>query len=144
MIQIKFQKTKNVLTPLRASKGAAGFDFYIPSDMEWHSKVLYHGESVLIASGIKIELPEGYCLLAVNKSGLGSKGLSVGACLIDSDYRGEIHLNVFNNSNQEVIIKRGEKLVQFIVLSIPGAVFINEDVLSLTERGSNGFGSTGK
>jgi dUTP pyrophosphatase len=142
-MKINFVKIRDVRIPIYSSDGAAALDFFIPYDMPWESKTIFHGESLLIPSGIRLELPDNICLLAVNKSGLGMQGLSIGACLIDSDYRGEIHLNVFNNSHAGVTIQRGEKLVQFIALNYHHLNLI-EGELTETIRSNNGFGSTGK
>lgn len=136
-------KTRDVKTPVYSSEQAAGMDFYIPNDIGWESKTLLPGESVTIPSGIIVELPPYLCLLLVNKSGVGKRGLDVGACLIDPDYRGEIHLNVFNQSNQPVVIRRGEKLVQAIAIEHFRLQLNESNNLSETTRGNGGFGSTG-
>lgn len=142
-LKILFEKTRNVKTPIYSTEGAAGLDFFIPDDIEWESKTLYHGESALVPSGIKVQLPHYLCLVALNKSGLGAKGLNVGACLIDPDYRGEIHLNVFNTSHAGITIYRGEKLVQFIGIEHV-RLELQPGVLSKTARQEKAFGSTGK
>ena len=87
-------------------------------------------------------------LQVCNKSGIASKkGLIVGACIIDSDYQGEMHLNLWNVSNKAVVLDAGTKLVQMILVPIllpllqevvEEELFVNE-----TERGTGGFGSTG-
>ena len=70
---------------------------------------------ILIPSGIHVNLPENIFLKAENKSGIASKrSLIVGACVIDQDYEGEVHINLINTSMNNVIIKAGEKIVQFV------------------------------
>lgn len=141
---MKLQKLRNVKTPNRGTASSAGIDFYVPEDFE--TVVLKPGEATLIPSGIKMQLPRGYALIAFNKSGVAVKqGLSVGACVVDEDYEGEIHLHMINTSNKDQTIATGQKLVQFVL--VPVAYFDIEEVEELqsrnTERGSGGFGSTG-
>lgn len=144
MLKMKVQKLRNVKTPNRGTAASAGIDFYVPEDFETVS--LKPGESILIPSGIKVQVPRGYALIAFNKSGVAVKqGLSVGACCVDEDYTGEVHLHMINTSNKDQVIATGQKLVQFIL--IPVSYIDVEEVEVLpernTERGSGGFGSTG-
>ena len=144
MLKMKVQKLRNVKTPNRGTVASAGIDFYVPEDFETVS--LKPGESVLIPSGIKVQVPRGYALIAFNKSGVAVKqGLSVGACVVDEDYEGEIHLHMINTSDKEQVVVTGQKLVQFVL--IPVAYLDIEEVYEIqsrnTERGAGGFGSTG-
>jgi dUTP pyrophosphatase len=144
MLKMKIQKLRNVKTPNRGTAASAGIDFYVPEDFETVS--LKPGESVLIPSGIRVQVPRGYALIAFNKSGVAVKqGLSVGACCVDEDYEGEVHLHMINTSNKDQVIATGQKLVQFVL--IPAAYFDVEEVEEIqsrnTERGAGGFGSTG-
>jgi dUTP pyrophosphatase len=85
----------------------------------------------------------------MNKSGVATKKrLQVGACVVDCDYQGEIHIHVFNSGKEMVEIKPGDKLVQFVLTPIIKAKLIEceteEQVFpTQTERGAGGFGSTG-
>lgn len=144
---MEITKVRDVKTPQRGTAESAGLDFFVPSD--FNTVLLEPGESVKIPSGIKMRLPIGKAGVFVNKSGLGSKGLNVGACLVDSDYRGEVHLNVFNVSDTHIIIKPDMKLVQMMIYDvdlITPKVITNEafEKFADTERGENGFGSTGE
>ena len=141
---MKVQKLRDVKTPNRGTTVSAGIDFYVPEDFE--TTTLAPGESVLIPSGIKVQVPRGYALIAFNKSGVSVKqGLSVGACVVDEDYEGEVHLHMINTSSKEQVIATGQKLIQFVL--IPVSYFDVEEVYEIqsrnTERGSGGFGSTG-
>ena len=144
--KVKFTKTRDVKTPTRGTEHAAAIDFYIPNGLGYI--VVKPGESIFIPSGIKLCLNKWTCMQFVNKSGRGKDGLIVGACLVDSDYRGEVHLNLWNVSNEEILLKDGEKIVQGIILDylddylseVPAEEF---DALAPTSRGSGGFGSTG-
>lgn len=115
---------------------------------------------VLIPAGVHVNLEEftkrvlghsensGVALIVHNKSGVGSKkGLDRLAEVIDQDYQGEVHMNVVNTSNENQIIKPGDKLVQMILLpvlySTPEVVPFETLYDKSTERGGGGFGSTG-
>lgn len=160
---MKYTKTRDVKSPNRGTSQSAGIDFYIPNDWNGGQEMhLQPGGKILIPSGIKVNVPAGYALIAFNKSGVASKkGLIVGACVIDEDYQGEVHLNIIN-TNQPfethhegmyytesgyVLITPGEKLLQCILIPINYAepVEVTADLLydESTERGSGGFGSTG-
>ena len=102
--------------------------------------------SALIPSGIKVEIPKGFALIAFNKSGVATKkGLTVGACVVDEDYQGEVHIHLINQTDKAVFLQPGEKIVQFVL--VPMAYIGLEEVYEIhqeeTERGQGGFGSTG-
>lgn len=143
---MKFSKVKNVKSPSRGTSKSAGIDFYVPDDFGT-MHVPAHGDA-LIASGIRAKVPEGFALIAFDKSGVASKRkLKVGACVVDEDYQGEIHLHVFNLGSSPAKIEGGDKLVQFILIPVTyGKVEqVDDDVLfqEVTERGAGGFGHTG-
>lgn len=108
---------------------------------------------ILIPSGIRTHFDKGYALVFFNKSGVCTKkGLDVGACVIDSDYRGEIHFSLINTTNKEVRLNFGDKIVQGLMLPYPDLNFEYIDgydydalIESETEntRKAGGFGSTG-
>ena len=140
-------KIREVKTPTRGTSQSAGLDLYVPNDFE--ETVVQPGDAVFIPSGIRANVPEGFALIAFNKSGVAlKKNLSVGACVVDEDYQGEIHLHLYNFGNDNVTISPGEKLVQMVLLpvSYDNVEVVDESQLfdSSTERGSGGFGSTGR
>ena len=144
--ELKFVKVKNVKSPVRGTSESAGIDFFVPDDFE--TIVLLPGESCFIPSGIKVNVPKGHALIAFNKSGVAvKKNFHVGACVVDEDYQGEVHLNLTNTGNQLQIIERGDKIVQFILLPVNYANPVEvepKDLYSETsQRGEGGFGSTG-
>ena len=106
---------------------------------------------VVIPSGIHVKLPKNIFLAAENKSGIASKrNLIVGAKIIDYDYEGEIHINLLNCSNNNVIIRAGEKIVQFVrhfqpIMTDVVEYSSKEELYKGTEskRGEGGFGSSG-
>tara|TARA_R110002167_G_scaffold350813_1_gene563173 strand:+ start:500 stop:931 length:432 start_codon:yes stop_codon:yes gene_type:complete len=142
---MKYSKVREVRSPNRGTKDSAGIDFYIPTGFD--QKVM-PGESALIPSGIKVDIPNGTMLQVCNKSGIAAKhGLLVGACIIDSDYQGEMHINVWNVSNKVVTLQAGTKIVQMILMPIllseVEEVALEDLFTNETERGIGGFGSTG-
>lgn len=144
---LKISKTRNVKTPIRGTSGSAGIDFFVPEDFETVS--IMPGNSVFIPSGIKAKVPEAYALIAFNKSGVAlKKSLQVGACVVDSDYEGEIHIHLVNVGTTPTTVQAGDKMVQFLLTPIShcGIDVVPEEELfagSSSERGAGGFGSTG-
>jgi len=141
---MKIQKIRDVKTPSRGTSQSAGIDFYVPE--EFTASVLQPGESVLIPSGIKVQVPTGYMLTAFNKSGVATKqGLSIGACVVDEDYEGEIHLHLVNTSNFNTLVEPGKKIAQFILIPVnyENVEVVEELESRNTQRGAGGFGSTG-
>lgn len=147
---MKISKIRIVKTPERGTDGSAGIDFFIPDEAFPYGKMLLKtGCNVNIPSGIKANIPKGHALVAFNKSGVAlKKNLQVGACVIDEDYQGEIHLHLFNFGTEDRILKNGDKIVQFVLLPVAYEdVEIVTNQLDLFEgesdRGEGGFGSTG-
>lgn len=145
---IYFTKVRNVKTPSRANKDAAGIDFFIPED--YPTTVLKHGESVKIPSGIHLKVPEGCALVFENKSGVSSKKkLDVLACVVDSDYEGEVHLNLINNGLEDTVVNPGEKIIQGVVYWLNMSDVLEKNSVdelyknSTSTRKDGGFGSTG-
>ena len=144
---MKITKIKDVKTPTRANATDAGVDFFIPNDYTGKTD-LSPGESCFIPSGIKVNVPEGYALIAFNKSGVATKkGLHVGACVVDCGYQGELHINLTNVSAEDQTIAAGDKIVQFVLLPLgdPAIELVEENNLyeSVSTRGEGGFGSSG-
>jgi len=145
---MKFLKIRSVKDPTRGTSKSAGIDLYVPFEIT--TIELKPGESTLIPSGLKVDVPKNHVFVAMNKSGIATKkGLSVGACVIDEDYQGEIHIHLTNISNNSTTIEGGDKIVQCLILPInyEGVEIVeSEDQMwngEVTERGSGGFGSTG-
>ena len=163
-----FAKIRDVKSPCRGTNRAAGIDFFIPNYSEDFIKVFREKNPlspndtvgfivrphsrVLIPSGIKCAVPEGYGLFVDNKSGVATKkGLTFMARTIDEDYEGELHISLLNTSVDPVKILWGEKIVQMILIEmnyeLPEECSIEElqDIFKSrnSERGSSGFGSTG-
>lgn len=135
---------ESAILPKYATEGSAGADLYacLESPLNIES-----GETCFIGTGISVAIPDGFVGLVYARSGLACKqGLApankVG--VIDSDYRGEIKVALHNHSSQSVTIKSGERIAQMVITPYYQANFIEVDELCDTERGTSGFGSTGK
>ena len=99
----------------------------------------------LVGTGIRLEIPEGYVGLIWPRSGLAiKKGIDCGAGVIDSCYRGEIKVLLFNHSDTEFKIESGDRIAQILIQKIERVQFIPVNELSETARSERGFGSTGK
>ncbi len=104
-------------------------------------------ETAFIHTGLTAEIPEGYAGFVFARSGLASKsGLApankVG--VVDSDYRGEYMVALFNHSDKPVTVNPGDRVAQLVVMPVAFTEFAEAEELSETERGAGGFGSTGK
>ncbi len=125
------------------SEFSAGADIYALSDGDI---VIEKGKTVLVHTGIAMQIPEGYAGLIFARSGLASKkGLApankVG--VVDSDYRGEIMVALHNHSDSDAVIENGERIAQLVLTPYLTAEFLEADTLDSTCRGEGGFGSTG-
>jgi dUTP pyrophosphatase len=143
---MKFTKIREVKTPTRANHTDAGIDFFVPE--EYILTYLKPGASAFIPSGIKVNVPEGYALIAFNKSGIAvKKTLHVGACVVDHGYQGEVHINLTNVGTEDQKIEAGDKIVQFVLLPLASSyveeVLHDELYAEKSNRGEGGFGSTG-
>jgi dUTP pyrophosphatase len=148
MTTLRFSKVREVKTPQRGTPGSAGVDFFVPEGVINDITTIGAHMSKSIPSGIRADVPEGFALVAFNKSGIAlKKNLIVGACVVDSDYQGEIHLHVMNVGGQPACIQPGEKLVQFLLLPVNHCSLeeVQDDELfqETTVRGDGAFGSTG-
>ena len=136
--------TPNAILPTYGSEFAAGADLYACSDADI---TIAPGETVLVHTGLSMEIPEGMVGLIYARSGLASKrGLApankVG--VVDSDYRGEIMVALHNHGAASQTISHGERIAQMVFAPYYTASFCEVDVLGDTVRGEGGFGSTGK
>ncbi len=142
---VKVKKTReNAQLPTYGSQEAAGADLYACLDTP---VTILPGQSEWIYTGIALEVPKGCAGLIYARSGMGVKrGLApankVG--VIDSDYRGEICVVLHNHSSQPQTVNPGERIAQFLITPVLTPVYEETETLSATNRGTGGFGSTGK
>ena len=143
--QIRIKKLReDAKVPTYGSPYAAGADLYACLDEE---QVVSPGQTVMIHTGIAMEIPEGYAGLIFARSGLASKrGLApankVG--VVDSDYRGEFMIALHNHSDVPQTVLPGERIAQMVITPVLTAEFLQVEELEETQRGSGGFGSTGR
>lgn len=141
---VKIKKiNENAIIPTYGTKYSAGADLYACLDAPL---TIEPGATVLVHTGLSMEIPEGYAGLIYARSGLSTKrGLApankVG--VIDADYRGEIMVALYNQSRVPQTIEQGERIAQFVITPFLTANFIVSEELSDTVRGEGGFGSTG-
>lgn len=139
-IPVKIKKLHpSAKIPFYGTEGAAGCDFY---SIEEH--VFLPGETYAIKTGLALEIPEGKACFIWDRSGMGFKGIHRFAGLIDSDYRGEIKIILFNSTNNNFKISKSDKIAQGVFQDYYQVDFQEVSELSETQRGINGFGSTGK
>ena len=130
--------------PTYGSEFAAGADLYACLDAPL---TINPHETILVHTGVAMEIPTGFAGLIYARSGIASKrGLApankVG--VVDSDYRGEVMVALHNHSAIPQTIENGERIAQLVIAPYVVADFVLSDELDDTERGAGGFGSTGK
>ncbi len=143
LINIK-KLNASAIIPTSGSKLSAGYDLYACLD----SPVTIRAhKTVKIGTGLSVEIPEGYFGAIFARSGLASKnGIRPANCVgvCDSDYRGEYIVPLHNDTDEDYTVHHGDRIAQMIVLPYLSVEFIETGELSETDRGSSGFGSTGK
>lgn len=131
-------RTPDAMMPTKAHTTDAGFDIYSAEDV-----VIQPKQRKTVCTGISLQMPDNYAGLIWPRSGLSvKKGLDVLAGVIDSGYRGEIMVCLYNTSFEAVKIKHGDKIAQIIFQEVPCVSMIPMATLDSSQRGDNGFGST--
>jgi dUTP pyrophosphatase len=140
---MKFKKlTTTAITPTRGSPNSAGLDLYADADV-----LVSSGASVMLGTGIAIEIPQGHVGLVAIRSSVGKAGVALANSVgvIDSDYRGELKLCLtYTAGSGGHYIRKGQAIAQLIVTPYHHVELVEVDALSTTDRGAGGFGSTGK
>lgn len=148
-MEIKCIVSKDGHKPTRATEGAAGLDVfaYLPNGtLVGGSTVIPPRSSVVIHTGVKIEIPYGYEGQLRGRSGLAFRHGVIALHspgTIDSDYRGEIAILLHNTRNEPFRVQHGMRVGQLVIAKVEMCELVNADELDDTERGQNGFGSTG-
>jgi len=138
---LKVKKLKiDAKVPFKAKEGDAGWDVF-----SCENKTLVPNAQYNFGLGLAVEFPDGYVLMTAEKSGMALKNETITmGNIIDSGYRGEIHVLLKNLSQEDLIIVKGQKIAQLLLLRCYTKNDILEvENLSQTERGEGGFGSTG-
>lgn len=140
---IRRESSRDLSLPSYATEGSSGMDLYAAIEDE---VLIQPGTWEVIPTGIYVEIPEGYEGQVRPRSGLAKDyGVTVlnSPGTIDSDYRGEIKVILINLGKEPFRVKRGDRIAQLVIVPIVRAVFEEVEELSNTERGEEGFGSTG-
>lgn len=140
-MKIKFV-SEDGFEPARATSGSAGFDL-----RSTDSDVISPGYRKAFGTGVSAAIPPGFVGKVYSRSGHGfNHGVSLvnGTGIIDSDYRGEIKVSLINRGHDFFEVKRGDRIAQIIFEKVEDVELEKVTVLDVTERGENGFGSTGE
>lgn len=143
LLEIKVKKVVSTAkAPTKAYSSDAGWDLYASKDI----KIPSSGGMAWVPTGVKLGLPKGYWAKIEAKSGFSmDKKIDIGAGVIDEGYTGEVKVLVYNFSAYPLMIIAGDKLAQFTLhRNIDANIIEVSDELEDTERGSKGFGSSGK
>lgn len=138
MEKIKVMLDPGAVMPTRAHKADAGLDLYATKD-----EVIFRDGSAKFDTGVHIAIPEGYVGILKSKSGLNVHSGLQSTGVIDSGYTGSICVKLYNHGHEMVQIKRGQKISQLVILPIVTPEIKIVDELEETDRGDNGFGSSG-
>jgi dUTP pyrophosphatase len=149
MIRVEIRQLPHgadLLLPAYQTADAAGLDL-LAAVPQSAPLMLLPGRYEMVPTGLTIALPPGFEAQVRPRSGLAAKhGITVlnSPGTIDADYRGEINVLLINHGQDAFQIRRGERIAQMVIAPVTRAELVPVDVLSTTERGSGGFGSTGR
>jgi dUTP pyrophosphatase len=143
-MKVKIKKLHpDAVIPKYATPGSAGFDLVAIEDV-----TIWPNTSELVKTGLSVEIPDGFEMQVIPRSGLSLKTslrIANSPGCIDSDYRGEVCVIAWNSLvGSSIFIKKGDRIAQGKIAPIVQAEFEEVEELSDTKRGSGGFGSTGK
>ena len=146
-MNVKIKKiNEHALLPHYASLGASGADVF--ACLKEDFLILKPHSHTFVPTGIAIELENSnYTALLFARSGLSCKhgiNLSNGVGVIDSDYRGEILVSLYNSTNEIYTLKNKQRIAQLLFIQIEKAIFLQSETLCESQRNTNGFGSTGE
>lgn len=138
-MKFKVMLDENAKMPTKAHDTDAGFDLYTPNGF-----FIEKNDSHVIDTGVHIEIPKGYVGFLKSKSGLNVKHGISGEGVIDAGYTGSIAAKLYNNGKETMFFYAGQKIIQIVFLPIPDVELELTDSFCDSERGNNGFGSSGK
>ena len=140
-MKINFKKlNSNAKTPFHAKYGDAGSDLFASESLN----IPPHSQ-IAVPTGIATEIPYGYVGYINPRSSMAIKGIGIlnAPGTIDSGYRGEIKVILYNTTDENYVINVGDKIAQIVIHRFETIDFEQVDELSITDRGAGGFGSTG-
>lgn len=137
---IKIKLDEGAIIPTRAHDTDAGADLYARE-----RQVIRARDSAVFDTGVHVEIPHGYCGVLVSKSGLNVKHGILSTGLIDEGYTGSICVKLYNQTDANYIVEKGDKISQLVLIPYIAPCMVQVESLNdNTARGNNGFGSTGK
>ena len=142
-VRLEIKKVRDsAVVPARAYAGDAGMDLTACERVE-----LAPGARALVSTGLAVAIPDGYAGYVQPRSGLAAKhGISIVNTpgLVDSGYRGELLVNLVNHDEaQSFVVEPGMRIAQLVILQVPPVELVEVDELPASERGADGFGSSG-
>ena len=139
-MEIKVKKlSTQAIVPTKANESDAGWDLYASEDA-----IIDPSKTELLSTHISVAIPEGYVGLIWDRSGMAAKrGLHRFAGVIDSGYRGEIKVCLWNSSDKYCVVNQGERIAQILFQEAPSFTMVEVNSLEDTDRGTGGFGSSG-
>ena len=137
-MKVKVIKFDNYKAPNRAHHNDSGADLFSAEDIVLKPHSVY-----AVKTGVGVELPDGYDGVIHCKSGLSSKGIWASNAPIDSGYRGEIKIITQNLTSKQKVFRRNDRIAQLLIMPLGDIELYKVDKLSDSDRGTNGFGSTG-
>ncbi len=138
---VRVRRLKAVPLPSRQTEGAAGFDLCSADEVT----IKAHGFGS-VGTGLALEIPSGFEAQVRPRSGLAAKrgiGILNSPGTIDSDYRGEVRVILFNSSDTDFQVRPGDRIAQLVFSRLADVELLESDALSDTQRGPGGFGHTG-
>lgn len=137
---LKVVLEEGIQKPTKTHKDDAGYDFYSPE-----SFVIKAGRAVVVDLGVHMGIPSGYVGFIKSRSSMNiKKGVLCDAGVIDAGFTGPIKIKLYNHSSRDVLIEKGDRIAQIVIFPI-----FNEEIevvneLPKSERGDNGYGSSGR
>lgn len=129
----------DAIIPTRGSSMSAGMDLYSVEELE-----ILPGQHFIVSAGIAVSVPEGTYLRIAPRSGMAAKhGIDTLGGVVDADYRGEIKVILANFGMNPFKVNKGDRIAQAILEKVDYATVVEADTLDVTERNTDGFGSTG-
>lgn len=139
MEKVKVKLDPGAVMPTKANDTDAGFDLYSRTDM-----YLRPNDSYTFDTGAHIQIPKGYAGLIKSRSGMNIKHSITCEGVIDAGYTGSIRVKLRNESGSFYDVEAGDRIAQLVIVPIPELELVEVDELDGSDRGDNGFGSSGK
>jgi len=138
-MQVKIVLDNGSYKPEKAYSTDAGFGLRTPKKV-----IVPARSSSVVETGVHIMIQPGYVGFLKSKSGLNMKDGILSEGVVDANYVGSIVVKLYNHSNKDKVFEKGDKITQLVILPTPNIEMVQVNSLEDTERGNNGFGSTGR